>query len=120
MADPASPRYAPASDNAPPPLEKILGLPERAVDECYDDLGLLFGGIRGAWHRLWGGLLLRWTLGEDTQTDTFIAEVRAEVEEYLGRPMTNAEWEVLDSRARSYAECVVKPFLKRRKKESRI
>jgi hypothetical protein len=82
------------------------------VDECYDDLGLLFGGIRGAWHLLWGGLLLRWTLGEDTQTETFIAEVRAELEEHLGRPMTNAEWEVLDSRARSHAECVVKPLLK--------
>jgi hypothetical protein len=104
-----TPRYE-AGNNAPPALEEVLGLPGRAVDDCYDILGLLFGGIRGAWHRLWGGLLLTYTLGADAATDNFVAEVRTEVEEYLGRPMTDAEWAALDSRARSHAECVVKPL----------
>jgi len=57
-------------------------------------------GLRGAWHRLWAMLVLQETLGDAADG---IDDVRAQVSQALGRPITNDEFARLAEHAKAFA-----------------
>lgn len=85
-----------ARRRAPPPLEQILGEKPRP-DYGYMLAGSL-QGLQGTWHRLWAALVLEGCMGGG---DDLSAQLRAEFERQLGRPMSPAQWSALTEHARN-------------------
>ncbi|MEJ8837728.1 hypothetical protein [Ramlibacter sp. AN1133] len=84
----------------PPAIESIvLGAAERS-DVGYD-LGLHLEGLRGTWHRLWALISLSSTMGGDT--DDAVQVIRGQLEQQLGRPLTESEWAQLTEHALRHA-----------------
>ena len=87
----------------PPPIESIIPDASGRTDTGYA-LGVHLHGLHGAWHRLWGMLVMQHTLGtsaSDVQT------VRDQVSQALGRPMTDHELSELESAAEAYADVLL-------------
>jgi hypothetical protein len=73
--------------NAPPPIESILADVKHFTDTGYL-LKVHLNGLHGAWHRLWGLLVLNTDLGG---MDEGIVLVTKQIQEIIGRPITTAE-----------------------------
>lgn len=83
----------------PPPIESILPDAASKTDTGYA-LRVHMVGLHGAWHRLWGLLVVRETLGDP---DGAVEVVRAQVGQALGRPLTEAEMAQLAAHAQRHA-----------------
>jgi hypothetical protein len=89
----------------PPPIETIISDAAGKTDTGYA-LRVHMVGLHGAWHRLWGLLILRLSLGDP---DDAVEAVRAQVGQALGRPLTDAEMARLDEHAREFARSLTPP-----------
>ncbi|CAN7629165.1 hypothetical protein LJR189_004759 [Acidovorax delafieldii] len=87
------------SRQGPPPIEAIIADAVGKTDTGYA-LGVHMHGLRGAWHRLWGMLILQATLGD---AEDGIRAVRDQVGQALGRPITDVELARLNEHATVYA-----------------
>jgi hypothetical protein len=85
--------------NGPPPIESIIADAACKTDTGYA-LRVHMHGLHGAWHRLWGMLILQATTGD---AEDGIQAVRDQVGQALGRPVTEAELAQLDQHAREHA-----------------
>lgn len=83
----------------PPPIESIIPDAAGKTDTGYA-LRVHLHGLHGAWHRLWGMLIVQAQFGE---ADDGIDAVRGQVGQALGRPVTDAELALLDEHAKAYA-----------------
>jgi hypothetical protein len=70
--------------------------------------------LEGTWHRLWAIICLAFGFGDDIEADEVVAEVRAQFEEALGRPLSPHEWSALVDHARNHHETVMKPAISKR------
>lgn len=93
----------------PPAMEEILDAGAELGRDVAYELGLL-SGLRGTWHRLWACLGLEYHLGPE---GSVVADVRAEFEALLGRPLNDGEWDRLRSHAKRHADEVMAPALGR-------
>lgn len=83
----------------PPPIESIIHDAAGKTDTGYA-LGVHMHGLHGAWHRLWGMLIVQAQFGE---SDDGIDAVRGQVGQALGRPLTDDEIAQLEEHARAHA-----------------
>lgn len=79
----------------PPPIETILPEVAGRTDIGYAK-GLHLVGLRGTWHRLWAMMVLQEQMGG---AEEGIAEVREQLEQILGRPLTTGEIQQLQDHA---------------------
>lgn len=91
----------------PPPIESILPDAASKTDTGYA-LRVHMVGLHGAWHRLWGLLVVRETLGDP---DGAVDAVRAQVGQALGRPVTDSEMAQLAEHAVRHAQAAFGPGL---------
>jgi hypothetical protein len=81
----------------PPPIESIVTIGQPVLDAEYD-LDVDMGGLRGAWHRLWGIHVLV-ASGLMCRMENPDAEVRAQVDAHLGRALSDHEHAALVAHA---------------------
>lgn len=93
----------------PPKMDTILSSRPETTDTGYQ-LGIHLEGLEGTWHRLWAIICLAFGFGDDIEADGGVAEVRAQFEEALGRPMSPNEWSALVAHAKNHHETVMKPL----------
>ena len=100
-------RQTQAIANRPPSMQGILGdLPGR-TDTLYR-LGVSIHGLEGTWHRLWGIVAMVHSFGQDPATDEAVARVRDQFEQALGRALTPAERQALQTHAIQHADKTMK------------
>jgi hypothetical protein len=97
----------------PPKMDTILSSRPETTDIGYQ-LGIHLEGLEGTWHRLWAIICLAFGFGDDIEADEVVAEVRAQFEEALGRPLSPHEWSALVDHARNHHETVMKPAISKR------
>lgn len=90
----------------PPPIESIIPEAAGKTDTGYA-LRVHMHGLRGAWHRLWGMLILQATMGD---ADAGIQAIRDQVGQALGRPVSDEELARLDEHARAHAQTLPRQF----------
>lgn len=83
----------------PPPIESIIPDAAGRTDTGYQ-LGVHLHGLQGAWHRLWGMLIVQAQFGG---ADDGIQVVREQVGQALGRPVKDSELERLSEHAKAHA-----------------
>lgn len=93
----------------PPQMDTILSSRPETTDTGYQ-LGIHLEGLEGTWHRLWAIICLAFGFGDDIEADGGVAEVRAQFEEALGRPMSPNEWSALVAHAKNHHETVMNPL----------
>jgi hypothetical protein len=103
----------------PPEMSSILADCGDVTDYEYEVAGLLTG-IKGRWHGLWSLISFHYayvTLGlaSEEESSKNIAEVRAEFESLLGRPMTDQEYDRLHRHAIAHSIEFMIPVLKTNK-----
>jgi len=87
----------------PPAIESIIPDARGRTDTGYA-LGVHLHGLHGAWHRLWGMLVMKHTLGA---SESDVQTVRDQVSQALGRPMTDPELSELESAAVAYTDVLL-------------
>lgn len=102
----------------PPEIETIMAFDTKVIDHEYHIAGTL-GGIKGIWHRLWSSISTHhaWKeLDPDNahHYETTTALLKAELEEAIGRSMTETEYTALDKHALNHANTQVIPALKQK------
>lgn len=83
----------------PPPIESILPDVAGRTDIGYDK-GLHLVGLRGTWHRLWAMMVLQEQMGG---AEDGITEVRSQLEQILGRALSEEELQQLANHAQASA-----------------
>jgi hypothetical protein len=85
---------------APPRIGSILADWKEAPDYGYELAGTL-DGVRGIWHRLWGSLVLEYSMGEGVQVDgqPLSTVLLADFEGKAGRKLSQDEWAALQAHA---------------------
>jgi hypothetical protein len=94
--------------SGPPPIASIIADAAEKTDVGYA-LRIHLHGLHGAWHRLWGMMILRSFMGD--VDDAGVEAVRQQVDEALGRRVTDEEMSRLDHHAREHARAMTKQNL---------
>lgn len=87
-----------------PPIESIIPDASNRTDVGYA-MRIHMHGLHGAWHRLWGMLVVKATIGD---AEEGIQAVREQVGQALGRPMTDQEFARLIEHAIAHAATLAK------------
>lgn len=90
----------------PPPIESIIPDAADKTDTGYV-LRVHMHGLQGAWHRLWAMLILQATMGG---AEEGLQAVREQVDQALGRPVSDEELALLDEHARAHAVTLPRHF----------
>lgn len=98
-------QLADRSRRGPPPIASIVAGVADRTDIGYDQ-GLHLVGLRGTWHRLWAAIALGVSFGPSEEQTACVAEVRAQLEQQLGRPLSEVEWLQLEAHARAHGSTI--------------
>jgi hypothetical protein len=90
----------------PPPMHTILTTAVSRRDFAYEVGGDL-SGMEGTWHRLWASISMDRLMATPEQ-ESNVAQLRAEFEGHLGRPLADLEWRALVEHAHHHCDTVMR------------